>query len=137
MDFKKPEDDDEGQTFEEGQSPDEGSASITEETVRFGDEEVTVADALRLAGDMLTEPEAFGLVKAERVRELESRLDELRAENDDLRSELQEVRSDVGGLWKAASEVDEQGRHFVRLEGETGMLPGSFSAYAPGSVSDE
>ena len=137
MSFKKPEEDDEGQTFEEGQSPSSGSASITEETVRFGDEEVTVADALRLAGDMLTEPEEFGLVKAERVRELEGRLEELQGENDDLRKELQEVRSDVGGLWKAVSEVDEQGRHFIRLDGESGLLPSSFSEYAPGGVSDE
>lgn len=137
MSFKKPEEDDEGQTFENGESPSGGSGSITEETVEFGDEEVTVADALRLAGDMLMQPEEFGLVKAERVRELENRLDELRAENDDLRKELQEMRGDVAGLWKAASEVDDQGRHFVRLDGETGMLPGSFSAYAPESVSDE
>ena len=49
MDFRKPEEDDKGETFDNGRSPRDppegGSASITEETVRFGDEEVTVADA--------------------------------------------------------------------------------------------
>jgi chromosome segregation ATPase len=137
MSFKKPEEDDEGQTFEKGGSPSGGSGSITEETVEFGDEEVTVADALRLVGDTLTEPEEFGLVKAERVRELENRLGELRAENDDLRKELQELRSDMGGLWKAASEVDEQGRHYVRLDSDTGWLPESVDPYDPAGDFDE
>jgi hypothetical protein len=131
MSFKKPEEDDEGQTFEEGQSPSGGSASITEETVRFGDEEVTVADALRLAGDMLTEPEEFGLVTADRVRKLEERNKRLAEKNERLRSQVDDLRSDMASLWMVESQLDGEGR-YVLTDGDTGFLPSSFTSTNPG-----
>lgn len=139
MDFRKPEEDDKGETFDNGRSPrdppEEGSASITEETVRFGEEDsVAVGDALELIGDTLTQPEEFGLVKLERVRKLEDENKKLRKENDDLREELEQLRGDVAALWASVSKVDKQGRHAVPLDSSTGMLPESFSTYDPAGV---
>jgi len=107
MSFRKPEEDDEGQTFEQEQSPDDGSASITEERVKFGDEEVTVADALRLAGDMLMEPEEFGLATTERVRELEKENEELRADLEDHRAAIAELAEAVEAI--ASNQADMAG----------------------------
>jgi hypothetical protein len=138
MSFRKPEEDDDGQTFEEdstGGGSGSGSGSITEETVRFGDEEVTVADAIQLAGDMLTEPEAFGIAKTERVRELEDMNQRLREKNNRLRQQLDELRSDVATLWMVQSEIDNQGRYVLK-DGNAAFLPDSFSSSNPGGEID-
>jgi dynactin complex subunit len=138
MSFRKPEEDDEGQTFEEGNSGG-GSGSITEETVRFGDEQVTVADALRLTGDVVMNPDtAGGFATDDDVAALEKKVAELRGENtelrkanNDLRSELEKLRSDVAALWEAVGK-EADGRVAVPAkDGSTGYLPESFDAIDP------
>jgi len=143
MSFRKPEEDDEGQTFEEG-STGGGSGSITEATVQFGGEEVTVADALRLTGDALANPDVDGgVADADRVAALEKKIAELRGENtelrkanNDLRSELETLRGDMAALWEAVGKKDKKGRYVVEGDG-TGYGPESFDAADPVGDADE
>jgi len=139
MDFKKPEDDDKGETFDGDRSAGEGSASITEETVEFGDEEVTVADALRLTGDVVMNPDtAAGFATDDDVASLKKKVAELRGENTELRkvigdleSELERVRSDVAALWESVGVEDDSGQYWVPSSGSTGYAPESFSHTDP------
>jgi len=110
MDFRKPEEDDKGETFDNGRSPRDppegGSASITEETVRFGEEEgVAVVDALELVGDTLTQPEEFGLVKLERVRKLEDENAKLRSRIDQQEEAIRELAATVESLGHYQAEI--------------------------------
>jgi len=103
MDFRKPEEDDKGETFDNGRSPREtppggGSAPITEQTVEFAGDEVSVEEAISLASEMLTDPGAFGIATAERVRELED-------ENAELRKKVEQYESAIAELARATENL--------------------------------
>jgi len=87
-----------------GESSESGGKAV--ETVEWGgagdDEPIVmeVSEAVELAGDMLSRPEAFGIARQKRVRELEEENEELRERVSQLESavsELAEVAESLGG----------------------------------------
>lgn len=93
------------------------------ETVTFAGEEMPIEDAVSLAGEMLDRPEAFGMAKASRVRELAR-------ENEELRDMVKSLRSDVAALWEAASVEMSGGQKAVEVDGSA-FVPSSLNVYDP------
>lgn len=102
MEFKKPEDVEEGPVWKGESSGGESSKSGDrgDEIVEFhvsSDEEpmeLEVGEAVELASEMLAEPEMFGIAENKRVRELE-------AENEGLREMVEQQREAIADLAQA------------------------------------
>jgi hypothetical protein len=102
MEFKKPEDVEEGPVWKGESSGNESSKSgdrgdeLVEWQVANDDEPMLmeVVEAVELASEMLADPEAFGIAKNKRVRDLE-------AENEELREMVEQQREAIADLAQA------------------------------------
>lgn len=106
-------------------SADAPRGSDTETVSMFGDEaEMEPLEAIELLGEMVDQPDAFGIGTTEAIRELRDRVDELEAENDAL-------RQDLAVLWGYVSVEGPNGERVVSLEEGRGVAPESVDLYDP------
>lgn len=110
---------------ESEKSADVSGGSDTETVSMFGDEvEMEPLEAIELLGEMVDQPDAFGIGTTEAIRELRDRVDELEAENDAL-------RRDLAVLWEHVSVEGPNGERAVPVEDGKGVGPESVNLYDP------
>lgn len=118
MDFKKPENIEEGPVWKgesaeneteqpdesNGETPDNGGSDV--ETVEFGKTpdsegmEMTVPEGVELAGEMLARPEAYDLARLGHLQELEE-------ENEELRETVEQQSKAISDLAEAVESLTE------------------------------
>ena len=103
-----------------------GSGGLSDETVMpFPEhEEMDPLEAIELLGDMVGNPESFGIASESMVREAEERVEELEAENERL-------RRDLAVLWEHVSFEGPNGERAVPVEEGSGVGPKSVDVYDP------
>lgn len=110
---------------ESDKSADVSGGSDTETVSMFADEvKMDPLEAIELLGEMVDQPDEFGIGTNEAIRELRGRVEELEAENDDL-------RRDLAVLWEFVSVEGPNGERVVAVEDGKGVGPESLDLYDP------
>jgi len=101
--------------------PTEGSSGDGFEgtTVEVLGDEMTVEKAVEQLGEMLERPEAFGLVPASRLTELNERLVDVEAENGQLRAEMEEHEEWLEMAFRTLDAADSLSQFSLQEEGES------------------
>jgi hypothetical protein len=99
--------------------PEEDSADGMRESVSVMGDEMEPLAAIELLGEMLERPEAFGLVPASRLTDLNEQLAEVQAENGRLREEMEEREEWLEEAFRALSSADSLSRFRLEDPGES------------------
>lgn len=98
MEFKKPEDVTDGPDWKKNADSDGDSGADEPETVKFIDDEIPLNEAVRLSGEMLKSPEAFGMASGSEVRELRETVEQQRKAIAELADAIEVLASTQGQI---------------------------------------
>ena len=82
------------------------SCGLDVETVEVLGDEMAVDEAVKQLGDMLERPEAFGMVPASRLTDLNERIAELQSENEQLREEVDAITESLQETYRILNTAD-------------------------------
>ena len=99
--------------------PESDTGGVERESVSVMGDEMDALAAIELLGEMLERPEAFGLVPASRLTELNERLAEVQAENGRLREEMEEREEWLEEAFSVLSSADSLSQFRLENPGES------------------